>query len=212
MGKDGKRGLIICICGMAGSGKSTVARRIAEHYGLKYLSGGDALKAIAIERGYNAQERGWWESGEGMRFLRERMENPDFDEMVDRKLIEMAGEGDVVLDSWTMPWLLDGGFKIWLEASEEVRAKRVAGRDNLPIGEAVRMIREKEGKTKAIYERLYGFKLGEDMEPFNLIVDVNLLDAEEVFQILRMAIDNLVIRGKRRIYTAKHPQTQPGSG
>ena len=212
MGKDGKRGLIICICGMAGSGKSTVARRIAEHYGLKYLSGGDALKAIAIERGYNAQERGWWESREGMRFLRERMKNPDFDEMVDRKLIEMAGEGDVVLDSWTMPWLLDGGFKIWLEASEEVRAKRVAGRDNLPIEEAVRMIREKEGKTKAIYERLYGFKLGEDMEPFNLIVDVNLLDAEEVFQILRMAIDSLVIRGKRRIYTAKHSQTQPGSG
>ena len=198
MGKGGEKGIIICICGMAGSGKSTVARRIAEHYGLKYCSGGDALKAIAMERGYNAQEQGWWESEEGIQFLKERMENPDFDKMVDEKLIEMAGEGGVVLDSWTMPWLLDRGFKVWLEASEEIRAKRVASRDGLPIEEAIKMIKEKEQRTKAIYERLYGFMLGEDMEPFDLIIDVNLLDADEVFQILRMAIDNLVIRGKQR--------------
>ncbi|RLI35236.1 cytidylate kinase [Candidatus Bathyarchaeota archaeon] len=198
MGKGREKEIIICICGMAGSGKSTVARRIAEHYGLKYCSGGDALKAIAMERGYNAQEQGWWESEEGIQFLKERMENPDFDKMVDEKLIEMAGEGGVVLDSWTMPWLLDRGFKVWLEASEEIRAKRVASRDGLPIEEAIKMIKEKEQRTKAIYERLYGFMLGEDMEPFDLIIDVNLLDADEVFQILRMAIDNLVIRGKQR--------------
>ncbi|RLI38865.1 hypothetical protein DRO64_11335, partial [Candidatus Bathyarchaeota archaeon] len=43
---DSERKIVICICGMAGSGKSTAAKRLAQHYGLKYFSGGDALKAV----------------------------------------------------------------------------------------------------------------------------------------------------------------------
>ncbi|MEM2561596.1 MAG: AAA family ATPase, partial [Candidatus Bathyarchaeia archaeon] len=33
---------------MAGSGKSTQAKRIAEQYNLKYYSGGEALKQLAL--------------------------------------------------------------------------------------------------------------------------------------------------------------------
>jgi cytidylate kinase len=40
---------VICVCGMAGSGKSTLAKRLARKYGLRCLSGGDALKALAVE-------------------------------------------------------------------------------------------------------------------------------------------------------------------
>ncbi|MEM2643065.1 MAG: AAA family ATPase, partial [Candidatus Bathyarchaeia archaeon] len=47
-----KEPLVICVCGMAGSGKSTLAKKLAEKYGLKYYSGGDALKALALERGH----------------------------------------------------------------------------------------------------------------------------------------------------------------
>ena len=97
---------IICVCGMAGSGKSTVAKRIAEDCKLKYFSGGDALMAFAIEEGFRPLERGWWESKEGLSFLQKRGKNPQFDEAVDRKLLEVAEKGNVVLDSWTMPWLL----------------------------------------------------------------------------------------------------------
>ena len=54
-----KESIVICICGMAGTGKSTLAKRLAKKYGLKYYSGGDALKALAIEEGYKSLERGW---------------------------------------------------------------------------------------------------------------------------------------------------------
>jgi len=188
MRKKGK-GIVICICGMAGSGKSTVAKRIAAKYGLKYYSGGDALKALASERGYNIERRGWWESEEGVKFLNERLKSPDFDRMVDAKLMELAEEGNVVLDSWTMPWLLKRGFKVWLEASEEVRAKRIAERDGLTFEEALKFLREKEWRTKNIYRKLYGFRLGEDFKPFHLIIDSNILDAEEVFQTLSFVIE-----------------------
>jgi len=190
--------VVICICGMAGSGKSTVAKRLAERYGLKYHSGGDALKALAMEEGYKPLERGWWESREGMRFLEKREKDPEFDKVVDKKLLESAKQGNVILDSRTMPWLLKNGFKIWLDASIERRAKRIAKRDNTSLKEALKALKSKEDKTKNIYKKLYGFKLGEDFTPFQLILDTNNLYAEEVFQTLCTVIDNMLF----------HPSTQ----
>lgn len=184
--------IVICICGMAGSGKSTVAKRLAERCGLKYYSGGDALKVLAVEEGCNPLERGWWESREGMRFLEKREKDPKFDRGVDQKLLELAQQGNVILDSWTMPWLLKKGFKIWLEASIEKRAKRIAKRGGISAEEALQAVRSKEERTKNIYKKLYGFKLGEDFTPFHLILDTDHLNAEEVFQILCTVIDNMI--------------------
>jgi len=194
--RETKRKMVLCICGMAGSGKSTVAKRLAEHYGLKYYSGGDALKAVAADLGYESSRDGWWETEEGIRFLEERLSNPEFDRRVDQKLLEWAEKGGVVLDSWAMPWLLKKGFKVWLEAAEEVRAQRIAERDGLSVEEALKFLRKKESKTRAIYKKLYGFNLGEDFSPFHLILDVNQLNRDEVFQALRLAVDNLVLRKK----------------
>ncbi|MGA2768510.1 MAG: (d)CMP kinase [Candidatus Bathyarchaeia archaeon] len=189
-GKVGKP-VVICIGGMAGSGKSTLARKLAEKYKLGYLSGGDALRALAVEEGYRSLGRGWWESREGMRFLEEREKDNRFDEAVDRKLLQMAHKGNVILDSWTMPWLLERAFKIWLEASPEKRAKRIAGRDRISFKDALNALKRKEEQTKAIYKKLYGFNLGEDFAPFNFILDTDNLKSEEVFQIVCMVIDNV---------------------
>jgi len=188
-----KKSIVICVCGMAGIGKSTLAKKLAQRYRLKYYSGGDILKTLAMKEGYKPLERGWWESEEGMRFLRNRGKNPRFDHAVDEKLLEIAQRGNVVLDSWTMPWLLEKGFKVWLEASPEERANRIVRRDRVSFGEALKALKRKEEGTKAIYKQLYGFSLGEDFSPFHLILDTSNLKSEEVFQVLRMVIDNVVL-------------------
>jgi cytidylate kinase len=186
--------LVVCVCGLAGSGKSTLAKRLAGKYALKYSSGGDALRAIAVDRGYGDVERGWWESPEGMRFLRRRVRDSEFDRAIDGKLLEFARKGNVVLDSWTMPWLLDAGFKVWLEASFEKRIERVARRDGISAEEASKALKRKEGRTREIYRKLYGFSLGEDFEPFHLVLDTDLLSADEVFSVLCAVMDHYVLR------------------
>ena len=193
--KEGKP--VICISGMAGTGKSTLAKKLAQKYGLKYYSGGDALKALAAEEGCNVSSNGWWESPEGLAFLRQRERDSQFDKAVDDKLLEYAQQGSVLLDSWTMPWLLKTGFKIWLLASIQKRAERVSERDKITVKTALRILEEKETRTKAIYRKLYGFTLGEDYAPFNLVLDTDNLNAEEVFQVLCKVLDSVVLKSEK---------------
>ena len=188
--------IVVCISGMAGTGKSTLSKKLAKKYGLRYYSGGDALKALAAEEGYDSASRGWWESPEGLGFLEKREKNFEFDKAVDDKLLEYAQQGQVLLDSWTMPWLLKTGFKIWLIASVEKRAERIAKRDRISIKEASEVLKKKESKTKAIYKKLYGFTLGEEFEPFNLVLDTDKLNAGEVFQTLCRVMDNIVLKSE----------------
>ena len=191
--------IVICISGMAGTGKSTLAKQLAKKYHLKYFSGGDALKELAAEQGYNSSVNGWWESPEGLKFLELRKTNPDFDKKVDQKLLEYADQGNVLLDSWTMPWLVKKGFKIWLAASVERQAERIAKRDHMTVNDALKALNEKEANTKDIYKKLYGFNLSADFTPFDFILDTDNLTANEVFEILCMVIDNVVLTPQQAI-------------
>jgi cytidylate kinase len=190
--------IVVSISGMAGTGKSTLAKKLAKKYNLRYFSGGDALKELAKEEGYDSSNRGWWESSEGLSFLEKRQKNLEFDRAVDEKLLEYARQGNVLLDSWTMAWLLKTGFKIWLAASVKQRAERIAKRDRIPLKEAFRVLKEKEARTKTIYKKLYGFTIGEDFEPFDLVLDTDNLTAGEVFQVLCMVMDNIILKNENQ--------------
>ena len=187
-----KKNVVICISGMTGSGKSTVAKRLAAKYGLDYFSGGNALRVLAQEEGYTSEVTGWWESAEGLNFLKQRMGDPAFDKKIDEKLLELAKKGNVVLDSWTMPWLLNEGFKVWLEASPKVRAKRVVTRDSISIEEAINALNEKDARTRQIYKSLYGFDLGNDLSPFNLVLATDDLEPDDIFHAVCLVTDRLV--------------------
>ena len=83
---------------------------------------------------------------------------------------------------------------MWLEASPEKRAERIAGRDGISFDDALNALKRKEKETKTIYEKLYGFKLGEDFAPFDFILDTNNLNSDEVFEIVCMVMDNVVFK------------------
>lgn len=160
--------------GLSGSGKSTIGKALAKKFGLKYWDGGDALKELAVRKGYKPGGKDWWEGPAGREFLAERDRDPDFDKEVDRINLEKARRGGYVMTSRTLPYLGAPGIKIWLAVSEKVRAHRIAGRDKISFEEALAKNKERDKTDALIYKRLYGFDLG-DLSPFDLIVDTDKL-------------------------------------
>ncbi|TAK17614.1 MAG: AAA family ATPase, partial [Nitrosarchaeum sp.] len=69
----------IVISGPPAVGKTTVAKGLADEFNLTYLSGGDILKEMANEQGFNVVGDDWWDTEDGMKFLNQRENNSEFD-------------------------------------------------------------------------------------------------------------------------------------
>ncbi len=172
--------ITIIFSGMAGSGKSTLACEIAKKYGLKYVCGGDILKEMARDEGYKVTGNDWWETADGIKFLSKRKKNPDFDKRLDEILLQKAKEGGIAMTSWALPWLNAPGIKIWVDVTQEVRAKRISGRDKIPYEEALEAVKKRDKENIHIYKKMYGYKLGPDKKIFDLILDANVKRVDEL--------------------------------
>ena len=170
----------IIISGLAGAGKSTLAKKLAEKLKLKYICGGDVLKEIAKEEGYSPTEN-WWETKEGMEFLKKRQKNFEYDKKLDEKLMKYASQGNCVITSWALPWIFKGdAVKVWLNASQEERAKRIAKRDGISYEHALEIVKKRDEENKKLYKNLYGYELGKNLEVFDLIVETDGKTPEQV--------------------------------
>ena len=107
----------IVISGPPAVGKTTVAKGLAKEFNLQYLSGGDVLKEMAKEQGFDSDGDDWWDTKEGLKFLNQREQNSEFDKNLDKKLTDLFKQGGMVITSYTLPWLIEDGIKIWLEGS-----------------------------------------------------------------------------------------------
>lgn len=172
----------IVISGPPAVGKTTLAKGLAKEFGLIYLSGGDALKELAKEQGFSSDGDDWWDTEEGMQFLKQREVNDEFDKKVDKKLIDLFNNGGVVITSYTLPWLVNDGIKIWLEGSHSKSTERMQNRDNMSKQDAYEITKQRYDKNKSLYKKLYNFDFAEDNSVFDLIIDTNHLDAKQVME------------------------------
>jgi len=181
----------IIISGPPAVGKTTIAKGIAKEFSLTHLSGGDILKEIAEEEGFKTGGDDWWDTQEGMNFLSQRQENSEFDKKVDDKLKKHFLDGNVVITSYTLPWLVEGGVKIWLEGSKENSAQRMTARDNLSKDSALEIVQKRYQENKKIYKALYGFEFGEDLSLFDKIIETDGLNASQVLDIAKTVVRKL---------------------
>ena len=181
----------VIISGPPAVGKTTLAKGLASEFGLQYLSGGDILKDMAKKQGFDIGGDDWWDTPDGMKFLTQRDENPEFDRTVDDKLSELCKKGGVVITSYTLPWLVDGAIKIWLDGSHENSAKRMKNRDNMTKEEAFEITKERYDKNKALYKKLYNFEFGKDESVFDKIINTDDLDAEQVMDVAKSLVKQL---------------------
>jgi len=178
----------IIISGPPAIGKTTIAKGLAKEFGLMHLSGGDILKELAEEEGFETKGDDWWDTQEGIDFLSKRQENSEFDKQVDDKLKKLFSEGSVVITSYTLPWLVEGGVKIWLDGSKENSAQRMTTRDNLSKNDTLEIVQKRYNENKIIYKALYGFEFGEDLSVFDKIIETDNLNAEQVLELAKSTV------------------------
>ena len=182
----------IIISGPPAIGKTTIAKGLATEFDLQYISGGDALKELAKEQGFKIQGNDWWDTEEGMDFLNFRQQNFQYDKIVDQKLKEIFQKGEVVITSYTLPWLVDGGIKIWLFGSHQNSAERMKIRDNVNVEQALKIVKKRYAENKSLYKKLYGIDFKDDNTIFDKIIDTSNLSANEVLKIAKSTVRNLL--------------------
>jgi len=182
----------VIISGPPAIGKTTVAQGLAKEFGLTFLGGGDILKGLAKEQGFKSDGDDWWDTPDGMKFLNQRSQNSEFDKKVDDKLRELFLIGGVVITSYTLPWLVDDGIKIWLAGTIENSAKRMKTRDNMDEAEALKIVKTRYEENKKLYKKLYNFDFGENLSVFDKIIDTDELDAHKVLEIVKSTVKELL--------------------
>ncbi|BAA30368.1 (d)CMP kinase [Pyrococcus horikoshii] len=172
--------LVITVSGLAGSGTTTLSKKIAEHYGLKHVYAGLIFRQMAKEKGMSLEE-----------FQKYAELHPEIDREVDRRQIEAAKEGNVVIEGRLAGWMVkNADLKIWLDAPIRVRAERVAKREGISVEEAFMKIAEREMQNRKRYLNLYGIDIN-DLSIYDLIINTSKWSPEGVFAIVKAAIDHL---------------------
>ena len=182
----------VVVSGPPAIGKTTVAKGHANEFNLQYLSGGDILKELAAEQGFSSSGDDWWDTDEGIEFLNQRKNNSEFDKKVDDKLKIIFQNGGVVITSYTLPWIVDGGIKIWLSGTVENSAKRMQNRDNVTEIYALDVVKKRFKENQIIYKNLYNFEFGEDLSVFDKIIETNGLNANQVLDKAKSIMRELI--------------------
>ncbi|MGI0017556.1 MAG: AAA family ATPase [Nitrosotalea sp.] len=178
----------VIISGPPAIGKTTIAKGLGEEFGLKYLSGGDVLKEMAKDQGFAIDRDDFWDTKEGMDFLNIRKVNPEFDKQVDQKLEKIFLTENVIITSYTLPWLVKDGIKVWLAGSHENSAKRMTMRDDISVPDALEIVKKRYDENKTLYHKLYGFNFGEDLSVFNIIINTDDLGPGQVLEQAKNAV------------------------
>jgi len=187
------RKMSIVISGWPAVGKTTIAENLAKDFNLKLWNGGDILKMMAYERGYSSSlNHDWWDTEEAAKFMKERNNNPNFDREVDDRLIELVKEGNVVITSYTLPWISDATINFWLQGSVDNRSKRMSMRDKIDINTAKKIVQRRDVENKLIYQKLYQFEFGEKLDVFDFAMNTDILSLESLIIISKAIVENVI--------------------
>jgi cytidylate kinase len=167
--------MLITVSGPGGSGKSTLAASLADRLGYDHVSGGDIFREIAAERDLSPLE---------LNKLAE--EDDQIDRDLDRRLRSTARDNDdLVLESRLAGWMAGdyADLRIWLDAPLDVRAARIADREDKPAEQAREETVARADSEKLRYEEYYGIDI-DDLTIYDLVINTARWGPEGVLELV----------------------------
>lgn len=175
--------VIITISGQIGSGKSTLAKEIAKKFNLRHISAGKIMRNLAEKHNMSLME-----------FSKFAELNSWIDKEIDDTQKKLAEQGNCVVEGRISAFFLNPQLKVFLIAPLEIRAKRIAERDNIIIGKAYQLIQEREESERKRYKKIYHINF-DNLENYDIIINTGNFTKEETAEILFSIIEksNIII-------------------
>jgi len=175
----------ILICGFSGSGKSYLAENLGKKLDYKVVHSSAIFKQLKAKQKIDSSKtnmnKGWYEFSN---FDSERKKDESLDINLDNYLLNLLNkEKNIIIDSWTLPYLTKKGIRIWLIAGQKERANRLSLRDKVTYKKAMELVKKKDKFSTNQYKKLYGFKFGSNLkETFDYRINTNKLTIPEVYK------------------------------
>lgn len=180
--------MIITLGWHLGSGKSTLWKKLAEHFGLKRYSTGDFMRELALERGVSIIELNQIAETDG----------GVIDSILDERQKKLwAEQNDFIIDGRLAFHFIPHGKKIFLTVTPEEAARRIFA-DNTrkgletheSIDDAARNITIRRESENERYMKYYGVHIY-DMSLYDIVIDTNDRAPEQVFDAVIQKLQTL---------------------
>lgn len=170
--EDGLNCTVLTVSGLPGSGTSTACKLLQQRLGFRWVNTGQLFRELAKEHGMDLNQFGKY-----------AQEHHEIDEELDRRQLELAKQGEIILEGRLSGQVLKrgkaAGVAVWVDAPEEVRLARVSNRDGMTVEEARQFTLTRERLEKQRYLEIYGIDLG-DFSVYDLVLDSSKLSPEAI--------------------------------
>jgi len=187
---------IISFNGDHGSGKSTIAKRLAEDLKYKRFYMGKIFRDMAKKEGMSYAD-----------FLEILKKDPSYDKKVDNYVVELSRtENNFIIESRTAWYFIPNSFKIYLRVDEEEGAKRMFAdylkndyrkneSGNVKTKEdIIKITRNRKQSDDKRYKKLYNINVN-DMNQYDLVLDTTELNRDEVYGQVKNAVEKFIKKG-----------------
>jgi predicted cytidylate kinase len=177
--------MIITISGLHGTGKSEIAKLIADRLGILYYSTGQMFRDLAKEKNMTLEE-----------YTNYVEHHPDIDKELDNKVVNIAKKGNIIIDSQLSGYILKSiaDFRIHLTCPLELRVKRMSERDKTSLEKKLKETTLREKSELERFKKLYNIDISDKnliIEIFDLVINTENLSIEEVLDKILSEIKNL---------------------
>ncbi len=176
--------MIIAISGLHWTGKSTIAKLMAERLGILYYSTGQAFRDLANEKNMSLEE-----------YTNYVENHPDIDKDLDNKVVNMAKKGNIIIDSQLSGHILKSiaNYRIYLTCPLEIRVKRMSERDQTSFEEKLKETTLREKSELDRFKKLYNIDLSDKNsinDFFDLVINTENFSIEEVLDQILSELKN----------------------
>ena len=141
--------MLITISGSPGSGKTTVARLVARELALEHVYAGDIFRRQAEQHHLSLEE-----------YVRRAETDHSIDRALDEQMRRRAAQGNAVLEGRLAAFMAEeagvSALRVFLDAAESVRARRIVGREGGDAAARQREIQAREASDARRYQEIYG--------------------------------------------------------